>query len=45
LSVDEVENGGLAKLGEPLPTRKHASILERAQRDSVIVTEKASPPR
>jgi xanthine dehydrogenase YagR molybdenum-binding subunit len=46
LSVDEVgsENGGLAKLGEPSRRESYASILERAQRDSVIVTEKASLP-
>jgi len=46
LSVDEVgsENGGLAKLGEPTRFESYASILERAQRDSVTAAEKASLP-
>jgi xanthine dehydrogenase YagR molybdenum-binding subunit len=46
LSVDEVgsENGGLAKLGEPTQFESYASILERAQRDSVTAAEKASLP-
>jgi xanthine dehydrogenase YagR molybdenum-binding subunit len=46
LSVDEVgsENGGLAKLGEPARRESYATILERAQRDSVTASEKASLP-
>jgi len=46
LSVDEVrsENAGLAKLGEPSRRQGYASILEHAERDSVIVHEKASLP-
>jgi xanthine dehydrogenase YagR molybdenum-binding subunit len=46
LSVDAVrsENGGLAKLGEPTRFETYASILERAHRDSVTATEKASLP-
>jgi xanthine dehydrogenase YagR molybdenum-binding subunit len=46
LSVDAVrsENGGLAKLGEPTRFESYASILDRAQRDSVTATEKASLP-
>jgi xanthine dehydrogenase YagR molybdenum-binding subunit len=46
LSVDAVgsENGGLAKLGEPTRFESYASILEHAQRDSVIAAEKASLP-
>jgi xanthine dehydrogenase YagR molybdenum-binding subunit len=46
LSVEGVgsENGGLAKLGEPTRFESYASILERAQRDSVIAAEKASLP-
>jgi xanthine dehydrogenase YagR molybdenum-binding subunit len=46
LSVDEVvsETGGLAKLGEPSLRESYATILERAHRDSVTATEKASLP-
>ncbi|KQS03845.1 dehydrogenase [Sphingomonas sp. Leaf357] len=46
LSPDEVgsEDGGLAKLDEPGRRESYASILGRAQRDSVVVTEEASPP-
>jgi xanthine dehydrogenase YagR molybdenum-binding subunit len=46
LSVDEVvsETGGLAKLGEPARRESYSSILERAHRDSVTATEKASLP-
>ena len=46
LSVDEVESesGGLAKLGEAARRESYASILERAQRQSVTAAEKASLP-
>lgn len=46
LSPDEVgsEDGGLAKLDEPGRRESYASILGRAQRDSVTVSEKASQP-
>ncbi len=46
LSPDEVgsEDGGLAKLDDPARRESYASILERAQRESVVVTEKASQP-
>jgi xanthine dehydrogenase YagR molybdenum-binding subunit len=46
LAVDEIgsENGGLAKLGEPARRESYATILERAQRDSVTASEKASLP-
>jgi xanthine dehydrogenase YagR molybdenum-binding subunit len=46
LSIDAIgsENGGLAKLGEPTRFESYTSILERAQRDSVTVCEKASLP-
>ncbi len=46
LSADEVgsENGGLAKRDDPARRESYASILARAQRDNVTVTEAASPP-
>jgi xanthine dehydrogenase YagR molybdenum-binding subunit len=46
LSPDEVgsEDGGLARLDEPARRESYASILGRAQRDSVSVTEEASQP-
>ena len=46
LSVDEVgsENGGLAKLGERGLRESYSSILERAQRDSVMASDIASLP-
>lgn len=46
LSVDEVggEGGGLASLTDTTRRERYASILERAQRDSVTVTEQASQP-
>ena len=46
LSPAEVgsEDGGLAKLGDPARRESYASILGRAQRGSVTVTEAASPP-
>ncbi|MEG3124095.1 xanthine dehydrogenase family protein molybdopterin-binding subunit [Sphingomonas sp. GB1N7] len=46
LSPDEVgsEDGGLAKLDEPGRRESYASILGRAQRDSIVVTKEASPP-
>ena len=46
LSADEVggEDGGLAKLDDPSRRESYASILERAQRDSVTVAEEASMP-
>ena len=46
LSPDEVgsEDGGLAKLDDSAQRESYASILGRAQRDSVIVTEQASQP-
>ncbi|MEG3165513.1 xanthine dehydrogenase family protein molybdopterin-binding subunit [Sphingomonas sp. PB2P19] len=46
LSADEVgsEDGGLAKLDDPTRRESYASILSRAQRDTVTVTEAASPP-
>jgi xanthine dehydrogenase YagR molybdenum-binding subunit len=46
LSVDTVrsENYGLAKQGEPTRFESYTSTLERAQRDSVTVVEKASLP-
>ncbi len=46
LSADEVgsEDGGLAKRDDPTRRESYASILTRAQRDSVTVTEAASQP-
>ncbi len=46
LSPDAVgsEEGGLAKRDDPSCRESYASILMRAQRDSVTVTEAASPP-
>jgi xanthine dehydrogenase YagR molybdenum-binding subunit len=46
LSPDAVgsEEGGLAKRDDPSCRESYASILTRAQRDSVTVTEAASPP-
>ncbi len=46
LSVDEVgsDDAGLAKLDDPARRESYASILARAQRDSVSVTEEASQP-
>ncbi|MET0373113.1 MAG: xanthine dehydrogenase family protein molybdopterin-binding subunit [Rhizorhabdus sp.] len=46
LSAGEVgsENGGLAKLDDPARRESYASILARAGRDSVEVTQEASPP-
>ncbi|WP_076070452.1 xanthine dehydrogenase family protein molybdopterin-binding subunit [Sphingomonas montana] len=46
LSADDVgsEDGGLAKLDDPDRRESYASILARAQRDSITVTEAASPP-
>ncbi len=46
LSADEVgsEDGGLAKLDDPTQRESYGSILSRAQRDSVTVTEQASAP-
>ncbi|USU05664.1 xanthine dehydrogenase family protein molybdopterin-binding subunit [Sphingomonadaceae bacterium OTU29LAMAA1] len=46
LSADEVgsENGGLAKRDDPARRESYASILARAQRDNVTVTEAASQP-
>ncbi|GGB41038.1 dehydrogenase [Sphingomonas metalli] len=46
LSVDEVgcDAGGLAKLDEPARRESYASILARAQRDSVSATRPGSPP-
>ena len=46
LSADEVgsEDGGLAKRDDPARRESYASILTRAQRDSVTVTEAASQP-
>ncbi|MDQ2734156.1 MAG: xanthine dehydrogenase family protein molybdopterin-binding subunit, partial [Pseudomonadota bacterium] len=46
LSLDEVgsEDGGLAKLYDPARRESYASILERAQRDEIVVNEEASPP-
>ncbi len=46
LSPDEVgsEDGSLAKLDEPTRRESYASILARAQRDSVTVAEQASQP-
>ncbi len=46
LSPDEVgsEDGGLAKLDDPARRESYGSILSRAQRDSVIVAEQATPP-
>ena len=46
LSRDEVgtEQGGLSKLDDPTRRESYASILVRAQRDSVTVAEQASQP-
>ncbi|MDJ0277593.1 xanthine dehydrogenase family protein molybdopterin-binding subunit [Sphingomonas sp. 2R-10] len=46
LSVDEVgsDGGGLAKLDDPARRESYASILARAQRDSVSVTKAGSMP-
>ena len=46
LSPDEVgsEDAGLAKLDEPGKRESYASILARAQRDAIEVTEQASQP-
>lgn len=46
LSPKEVgsDDGGLVKLDEPARRESYASILERAQRDSVVVTEEGSQP-
>ncbi len=46
LSADEVgsDDAGLAKLDDPTRRESYASILGRAQRDSVTVTEEASQP-
>ena len=46
LSVDEVggADGGLAKLSDPSRRESYATILERAQRESVTAAEKASLP-
>lgn len=46
LSADEVgsEEGGLARLDDPTVRESYASILGRAQRESVTVAEQASQP-
>ncbi len=46
LSPDDVgsEDGGLARLDDPARRESYASILARAQRDSVTVTAAGSPP-
>ncbi len=46
LSPDEVgsEDGGLTKLDDPTRRESYVSILERAQRESVVVSEEASQP-
>lgn len=46
LSADTVgsEDAGLAKIDDPSQRESYASILTRAQRDSVTVTAAASPP-
>ncbi|MGR6330234.1 xanthine dehydrogenase family protein molybdopterin-binding subunit [Sphingomonas sp. XXL09] len=46
LSPDEVgsEEGGLTKLDDPARRESYASILARAQRDQVQVTQAGSPP-
>jgi xanthine dehydrogenase YagR molybdenum-binding subunit len=46
LSPEEVgsENGGLAKLDDPGAYESYASIMARAQRDEIVVTEDASQP-
>jgi len=46
LSADTVgsEDAGLAKIDDPTQRESYASILTRAQRDSVTVTAAASPP-
>ncbi|MBN8808452.1 MAG: xanthine dehydrogenase family protein molybdopterin-binding subunit [Sphingomonas sp.] len=46
LSPDDVgsEDGGLAKLDDPARRESYASILARAQRDQIEVTQKGTPP-
>ena len=46
LSVGEVgsEDAGLAKLDDPTRRESYVSILARAQRDTLVVTEEAAPP-
>ncbi len=46
LSAKEIgsEGGGLAKLDDPARRESYASILRRAGRDSISVTEAGSPP-
>ena len=46
LSADEVgsDDGGLAKLDDPMRRESYASILARARRDSVSVTKAGSMP-
>ncbi|WP_242138874.1 xanthine dehydrogenase family protein molybdopterin-binding subunit [Sphingomonas sp. TREG-RG-20F-R18-01] len=46
LSPDEVgsEDGGLAKRDDRSRRESYASILERAQRDELVVSKEASPP-
>ena len=46
LSTDEVgsEDGGLTKLNDPTRCESYASILDRAQRDSIEITKEATPP-
>ena len=46
LSADEVgsEDGDLAKLDDPTRRESYASILQRAQRDELVVNEEASQP-
>jgi len=38
------EDGGLAKIDDPARRESYASILDRAQRDSIEVTQEATPP-
>ncbi len=38
------DNGGLAKIDEPTRRESYASILSRAQQDSVVAAEQASQP-
>ncbi|GGE78599.1 xanthine dehydrogenase family protein molybdopterin-binding subunit [Sphingomonas prati] len=46
LSPDEVgsEDGGLTRIDDATRRESYASILGRAQRDTVVVAEQASPP-
>jgi len=46
LSPDDIgsEDGGLAKIDDPARRESYASILDRAQRDSIEVTQEATPP-